>query len=71
MIIEKRWTTKFKKVVDGQVFEYLGNIYMRAAIIDMVGRLICNAIDLESGNYNTVIDDAEVTLYENAKVVLI
>ncbi len=71
MIIEKRWTTKFKKVVDGQVFEYLGTIYMRVAIIDMVGRLICNAVDLESGNYNTVIDDAEVTLYENAKVVLI
>lgn len=33
MIIEKRWTVKFKKVVDGQVFEYLGSIYMRVAIM--------------------------------------
>ena len=71
MIIEKRWTVKFEKVVDGQVFEYLGSIYMRVAILDIIGRLVCNAINLENGNYNIILNEAEVSLYENAKVVLI
>lgn len=71
MKIEKRWTVKFKTVRNGQVFEYLGGVYMRVAIVDDVGRFICNAVNLENCNYTILVDDMQVTLYENAKVVLI
>jgi hypothetical protein len=70
MKIEKRWTVPFKNVRNGQVFDYLGSIYMRVAIVDDVGRFVCNAVNLENCNYTIVVDDARVLLYESAKVVL-
>ena len=76
MIIEKRWTVKFKDVRHGKVFEYNGIIYIRIfAIItldaDGQPETLCNAIDLSNGEINVFNDDEEVTVYDNAKVVLI
>ena len=76
MIIEKRWLIKFKDVKHGQVFEYSGIIYMRIfdiITLDTDGKpeMLCNAIDLRNGEINVFNDDEEVTVYDNAKVVLI
>ena len=76
MIIEKRWLVKFYNVMPGQVFEYNGIIYIRIfAIItldtDGQPEKLCNAIDLCNGDINVFDDDEEVTVYDNAKVVLI
>ena len=76
MIIEKRWLVKFYNVMPGQVFEYNGIIYIRIfAIItldtDGLPEKLCNAIDLSNGEINVFDDDEEVTVYDNAKVVLI
>lgn len=76
MIIEKRWTAKFKDVRHGKVFEYNGIIYIRIfAIItldtDGQPETLCNAIDLSNGEIKVFNDDDEVTVYDNAKVVLI
>ena len=76
MIIEKRWTVKFKDVRHGKVFEYNGIIYIRISAIITLGtdgqpETLCNAIDLSNGEINVFNDDEEVTVYDNAKVVLI
>lgn len=76
MTIEKRWLVKFKDVKHGKVFEYNGIIYIRIfAIItldtDGQPETLCNAIDLRNGEINVFNDDEEVTVYDNAKVVLI
>ena len=76
MIIEKCWLIKFKDVKHGKVFEYNGIIYIRIfAIItldtDGQPETLCNAIDLSNGEINVFNDDEEVTVYDNAKVVLI
>lgn len=69
MKIEKRWTVKFKSVRHGQVFEYDGNIYIRTVVLDAEGRIIYNALNLESGYCNLLDDKIEVSLYENARIV--
>lgn len=76
MKIEKRWTTKFKKVTMGQAFEYGGVLYMKTSKIDNLdcdGKLeiLCNAVDIKEGFVSVFEADEEVTVYENAKVVLI
>ena len=73
MKIEKRWLVKFYNVMFGQVFEYDGKIYMRVLQINVMNadgkdEAICNAIGLGNGDINVF---EEVTVYENAKVVLI
>ena len=70
MKIEKAGTVKFKDVKLGQVFEYEGNIYMCCLILDSEGRTAANSVNLEKANYKRYDDKIEVTLYENAKVVL-
>lgn len=77
MIIEKRnRLVRFKDVQLGKVFEYNGLIYMKVSSIDIMDcdgkdETVCNAIDLQNG-YNEVFkDDIEVSIYDNAKVVLI
>lgn len=76
MIIEKRWLIKFYNIHPGEVFEYNGTIYMRTVQIDVLDtdgkpEILCNAIDLHNGEINVFNDDEEVTVYNNAKVVLI
>ena len=76
MKIEKRWLVKFFHVQSGQVFEYNGTIYIRIlaiTVLDSDGKpeKLCNAIDLNNGEINVFEDDEEVTVYDNAKVVLI
>lgn len=76
MKIEKKWLIKFKHVTMGQTFEYGGVLYMKTSKInnlDHDGKLeiLCNAVDLKEGFVSVFEDDEEVTLYENAKVVLI
>ena len=67
---------KFIELKHGQVFEYNGIIYIRIFAIttldvDGQSETLCNAIDLRNGEINVFEDNEEVTLYNNAKVVLI
>jgi len=76
MIIEKRWTVKFKDVKPGQVFDCGRCIYIKAecpAVLlkDIDSMPSINALVLSNGNYANIEADEEVTLYDNAKVVLI
>lgn len=76
MIIEKRWLVKFHDVMPGQVFEYDGCVYIKAertAVLlkNIDGQVSINAVGLENGTYTKIEDDDEVTVYDNAKVVLI
>lgn len=76
MIIEKRWLAKFKDVKPGQAFDYDGCIYIKAEctaelLKDIDGEAAINAIGLHLGSYTKFEDDDEVTVYNNAKVVLI
>lgn len=71
MKIEKSWLVEFEIVKNGQVFEYLGNMYICAVILDVTGRMLCNAVNLENGKYRLISETEQVSLYENAKVVLI
>lgn len=76
MIIEKRWLTKFSNVKPGQAFEFDGLIYIRAEctaklLNDIDGMPSINAVGLLGGGYIMMEDDDEVTIYDNAKVVLI
>lgn len=66
MIIEKLWTVKLCKISRGQVFEFDGNLYMR--ITDYYD---VNAVALKTGCLFNIDIEQEVTLYDNAKVVLI
>lgn len=69
MIIEKRWTVKFKNVKSGQVFECWGKIFIKS--YNLAGEY-SNIVDLSNGySQSAPADDEEVTLYDNAKVVLI
>ena len=70
MKIERRQTEKFKSVRHGQVFEYEGNVYIRTKILDDEGRIAANAVNLETGDYKRYVDSIEVSLYDNAKVVI-
>lgn len=76
MIIEKRWLVKFYNVMPGQVFEYGDCIYIKAectAVLlkDINGMPSINAVGLTAGSFTKFEDDDEVTVYDNAKVVLI
>lgn len=76
MKIEKLWQVKFIEVKHGQVFEYNGIIYIRIFAITTLDtdghpETLCNAIDLRNGEINVFDGNEEVTLYDNAKVVLI
>lgn len=76
MIIEKRWLVKFRNVMPGQVFEFDGCLYIKAEckaalLKDIDGMASINAVGLTNGGYMIMEDDEEVTVYDNAKVVLI
>lgn len=76
MTIEKRWLVKFYNVMPGQVFEYDGCIFIKAELTvallkDIDGMPSINAVGLKNGTYTKIEDDDEVTVYDNAKVVLI
>lgn len=71
MKIEKRWAVLFKDIRRGQAFEHEAELYICSCILDVTGRTIANAVNLENGKYKIIAENAEVTLYENAKVVLI
>lgn len=76
MIIEKRWLVKFADVKPGQVFEYDGCYYIKAectieTVEHPIGMDTVNAVGLEHGGYCMFEYDDDVTLFENAKVVLI
>lgn len=69
MTIEKRWTVEYKDVKIGQVFECWGKIFIKVYDLKFEKGLI---VGLEAGHAETEpSDDMPVTLYENAKVVLI
>lgn len=75
MKVEKQGIVQFKDVKEGQVFEYGRCIYMKAecsAVLlkDIDGMPSINAVVLSNGTYANVEPDEEVTLYENAKVVI-
>lgn len=76
MIIEKRWLVKFYDVMPGQAFEYNDCLYIKTeckAVLlkDIEGMSAINAVGLNRGVYTLFEDDEEVTVYDNAKVVLI
>ena len=76
MKIEKLWQVKFIEVKHGQGFGYNGIIYIRIFAIttldtDGQPETLCNAIDLRNGEINVFDGNEEVTVYDNAKVVLI
>ena len=75
MIIDKRWIVKFKDVKPGQAFDYDGCIYIKAEcsvvlLKDIDGMPSINAVGLNNGSYTNMNPDDEVTVYDNAKVVL-
>jgi len=76
MTIERRWQVKFKDVKPGQVFDCGRCIYMKAECSAVLlkgidGMPSINAVVLTNGTYANIEPDEEVTVYDNAKVVLI
>lgn len=76
MAIEKGWLVKFKDTNVGQVFEYNGTICIRIFAITSLNvygkpEKLCNAIDLSNGEIYVFEGNEEVTVYNNAKAVLI
>lgn len=69
MIIEKRWTVEYKDVKIGQVFECWGKLFIKAYDLKYDKRMI---VGLETGHTESEPSNGmPVTLYDNAKVVLI
>ena len=69
MTVEKRWTVEYKEVKVGQVFECWGKIFIKAYDLKHVKGMI---VSLEEGHVESEPSgDMEVTVYDNAKVVLI
>ena len=73
MKVEKQGTVQFKDVKVGQVFEWDGKIFMRILTIstpDTDHLRLANSVNLQKGTDASFKDLEEVTLYEDAKVVL-
>lgn len=69
MTVEKRWTVEYKEVKVGQVFEFCGKIFIKAYDLKYEKGMI---VSLEKGHAESEPSgDIEVTIYNNAKVVLI
>lgn len=69
MKIEKRWTVEYKDVKVGQVFECWSKVFIKAYDLKYAKGMI---VTLEEGHVESEpADDMEVTLYNNAKAVLI
>lgn len=77
MKIEKQGITPalFKDVKPGQAFEWCACVYIKAErtavlMTNIDGVPSINAVGLTKGSYAKFNDDAEVIIYENAKVVI-
>lgn len=79
MRVEKQGivTASFKDVKQGQAFEWCNCVYIKAeytctAVLlnNTDGTTSINAVGLTNGSYAKFDDDDEVTIYENAKVVI-
>lgn len=68
MKIEKAWTVKFKDVPVGKCFEYYGKLYIRSFYADDNTKY---ATSLSCGDIIHPNPEDDVTIYDNAKVVLI
>lgn len=67
MKIEKTWTVKFEDVPVGKCFEYNGNLYIRSFYADDKAKY---STSLTCGQIIHINPKDEVTIYDNAKVVL-
>ena len=65
MIIEKRGNKKFSYVKRGEVFEVNGDVFIRARDYFDI-----NAVELITGNLFNIDPEAEVRIYDEAKVVI-
>lgn len=67
MKIQKMWLMPFSEVKYGTVFEWSGLIFMKGYI---EGKPLAIELDEGTAEYD-IKPDSEVTVYQNAKVVLI
>lgn len=72
MKIEKPKVVEFQDVEVGQVFDYNGDIFMRILTIEAPDKdlRLANSVNLQTGTDILMYDTEEVTIYENAKVVI-
>lgn len=72
MKIERPKVIEFQDVKIGQVFDYNGDIFMRILTIEAPDKdvRLANSVNLQTGTDELIKDLQEVTLYENAKVVI-
>lgn len=75
MKVEKQGIVRFCDVKPCQAFTWCECVYIkteRTAVLlkDIDGLASINAVGLSGGSYAKFNDDDEVTLYENAKVVI-
>lgn len=72
MKIERPKVIEFQDVKVGQVFGYDDNIFIRIITIEAPDKdvRLANSVNLQTGVDKLIKDLQEVTLYENAKVVI-
>lgn len=72
MKIEKPKVMEFQDVKVGQVFGYGDDIFIRILTIEAPDKdvRLANSVNLQTGADKLIKDLQEVTLYENAKVVI-
>ena len=76
VVTDRVYSTKFKDVRQGTVFEYKGGYYLKTADIyagtraGLSENCSSNATDLKTGYFSWFREEAEVRIYPDAKVVL-